>query len=393
MTTRCCVVTESRYQRNGAVYWDPRNNITEAYWRELLDVFDEVSVFARAHATAEPPRAGMTLPEGVQFIEAPYYVGIAAMLRRLPSLLAATRRLTSLQAVFLLRGPGFLSMIVAAALWPRRKPYFVQVLGDSGAAIKFSSGRFRGPMALVARFLARATCRGAASVTYVAPFLQTLYPARRGATTAVVSDVSLDDSTFRPAHTTEPGTPLRLVLVANMEQPYKGHVHLLEAVAMLRRDGVPVRLRLAGDGRQRLELEDLSRRLGLAGEVEFLGPVAWGEQLFSVLDDSDLFVLPSLTEGMPKAVLEAMARGLPVIATPVGALPDVLPADALFAPADAAAIASKIMELHADRAALARLAAHGRSVAERFRAEALAAKRRELYAKLTRLAGAATYLQ
>lgn len=384
LPTRCCIVSDSRYHRSGEVYWNPRNNMSAAHWRELLETFDEVYVFARAEATDKPPLAGTDLPTGVRVVEAPYYVGVKAMLGRLPRLLGVVMRVARMDTSFLLRGPGFLSVLVAAALRLRRKPYFVEVLGDAGEAIQFSSFRLKGPLAAFLRALARTTVRGAAGVSYVARFLSDRYPPRAGAKQFVISDVRLDPSVFRPAHQSAPGTPLRLVLVANMEQPYKGHAYLLEAMAMLRKRGLAVRLRLAGDGRTRPQLEQLAASLGLGDGVEFLGPVPWGEPLFALLDDSDLFVMPSLTEGMPKALLEALARGLPAIATPVGGLPEVLPPEALFPPADAAAIAAKVAQFHEDRQALARLAGHGRNVAEAFREDRLAAARRELYAALMR---------
>ena len=76
-------------------------------------------------------------------------------------------------------------------------------------------------------------------------------------------------------------------------------------------------LEIAGDGRLRSFLEQECHRLGISGRVFFIG---WREDLSTVMAGWDVFVLPSLDEGFPIAALEAMAAGLPVIASAVGGL-------------------------------------------------------------------------
>lgn len=378
---RCCVVSDARFARNGGVYWDPRNNFPTGHWQELLSVFDEVTIFARASATATDPPADVVLPSGAFVREAPYYVGATAIVRVLPKLLRSVWRLSGEDFVFLLRGPGLLSMLVAFALSLRRKPYCVELLGDSGEALMFSSSRLRVIWARLARMLTRAVARRASAALYVVGFLADRYPAP-GAISAVISDARLFGWMFRRPHPAPVGKPLKLVMVANMEQPYKGHTYLFEAVAMLMKRGIEVHLRLAGDGRFRPHLETLVDKLGIRDLVVFHGAVPWGDPVFSIIDDSDLFILTSLTEGMPKAMLEAMARGVPAVATSVGGIPELLPAEALFAPGDATAIAAKLEQLHDDRALLVRLAEQGMKVAESFREDVLSARRREFYRAL-----------
>jgi glycosyltransferase involved in cell wall biosynthesis len=81
------------------------------------------------------------------------------------------------------------------------------------------------------------------------------------------------------------------------------------------------RLLVAGDGELRTQLETLAQQLGIARQVHFLGE---RDDVAQILAASDAFVLSSLSEGIPLSVLEAMAAGLPVIATSVGGLPEVV---------------------------------------------------------------------
>ena len=101
----------------------------------------------------------------------------------------------------------------------------------------------------------------------------------------------------------------------------KGIKYLLSAVATLIRDFPALRVEIAGAGPEQTDLEQKVRELGLAGRVDFLG---WIEDLNSILARWDIFALPSLEEGFPLAVLEAMAAGLPVVASRVGGVPELV---------------------------------------------------------------------
>lgn len=101
----------------------------------------------------------------------------------------------------------------------------------------------------------------------------------------------------------------------------KGHRYLIEALALLRQKGIDAYLLLVGDGRERVALNTQTQQLGLEDRVKFLGTRQDLGDLFRAMD---LFVMPSLWEGMSLAMLSAMAAGLPVIATDVGGVRNVL---------------------------------------------------------------------
>lgn len=103
----------------------------------------------------------------------------------------------------------------------------------------------------------------------------------------------------------------------------KGHAVLLRAVAALRQEGVALTVLLAGDGPERRRLEAMAQALGVADSVQFLGVASSA----AVLAVADLFVLPSLVEGLPLALLEAMLAGKAVVAAAVGGVPEVIQRD------------------------------------------------------------------
>ncbi len=115
--------------------------------------------------------------------------------------------------------------------------------------------------------------------------------------------------------------PLRLVSAARLEA-YKGIDVLLRALARARGVGADVHLTIAGDGAERGSLEALARSLSL-DTVRFLGAVA-PDSVGALMRDADVVVLSSRGEGLPVALLEAMANGRPMIATRSGGMAEVL---------------------------------------------------------------------
>src|SRR5204862_6586731 len=113
------------------------------------------------------------------------------------------------------------------------------------------------------------------------------------------------------------------------------------------KSGLRVHLTLIGDGRLRPRFEILARRFGIDQLVTFKGSIPWGKGVFEMLDQADLFLFCSLSEGLGKALLEAMARGLPAIGSAVGGIPELLFPEALVPPADAESLARKIKLLAA----------------------------------------------
>jgi glycosyltransferase involved in cell wall biosynthesis len=153
----------------------------------------------------------------------------------------------------------------------------------------------------------------------------------------------------------DPARPV-VLCVANL-WPYKGHRFLLEAAALLRTRGLDVTLALAGDGVERPALEKLAADRGL--NVRFLGTRTDVPRLLARVD---AVVLPSLSEGLPNAVMEAMAAGCPIVATDVGGTGELLhDRGILVPPSDAAAIADGLQLLLTDREQAARLAAEARA--------------------------------
>jgi glycosyltransferase involved in cell wall biosynthesis len=119
--------------------------------------------------------------------------------------------------------------------------------------------------------------------------------------------------------------------------------------------------------------------LGLAACVRFTGHLSSPDLVRKELSEADLFVLPSRTEGLPRALIEAMAIGLPCIGSDVGGIPELLPPSERVPPGDARALADGILELLSDPLRLARLSAENVERAREFHIDALRPRRHAFY--------------
>jgi glycosyltransferase involved in cell wall biosynthesis len=258
---------------------------------------------------------------------------------------------------------------VPAVLWVR---------GDLEADIRHRHRGWRRLAGLaVARAVIAAIPRGTPVVSVGRddyPFLRAFGPCH------LVYSSKFDDADFAPMPRARraPGAPARLLYVGRLA-PEKGVEVLLDALSRIRAaipEAPPV-LTIAGyDYRGGVYGDQFRSRVEArpdASAVTFAGHVPYGPALFDLYDAHDVLVLPSFTEGFPQVVLEAMARGVPVVATSVGGVPRVLKNQVngrLVAPGDAEAVARAVCDLVRDEASAGRLAAEGQKTARGFTRDA-----------------------
>jgi glycosyltransferase involved in cell wall biosynthesis len=353
------------------------------FWQEYLEVFDEILVVARVrHMDACNPQWHMSSGPKVSFFPVREYRGLLPLLRVWPVVLRQCRQALQRADAYLLRLPGNIGTFVWIWLKLQRSPYAVDVVGDPMKSIRLV-GSFRriglgDPLARLSAWILEIQVRGAACVSYNSRYLQRLYPPSNARTVWLYSGVRLTPELFTgPRLVSEPveTRTFYLVTVANLV-PYKGHEVLLEACSHLNDMGMKRwHLFLAGSGSERKRLERIVAAKGLSDQISFLGTVTWGTDLFRLLDQSDLFVLPSFQEGLPRALLEAMARGLPAVATAVGGVPEILAPEDIVPCGDPKALAEKIVEVMRDPERLRQMSERNFAKAQEYRLEVMKEKK------------------
>lgn len=175
-----------------------------------------------------------------------------------------------------------------------------------------------------------------------------------------------------------------LLLFVGRLVPQKGLSDLIQSLAMLP-DDIPWRLAIVGDGPLKTALLDQTRNSGLDARVDFLGARSWSD-VPGILSASDVFVHPSRWEGLGLSIVEASACRLPVVATNVGGIPEVVEngvSGTLVEPGDTEALCSAITELVQNRDLRREMGEAGRQIVEeKFDINRIALELKHMYEEL-----------
>lgn len=378
---RALVTASARFLLDPAgALWTINTGLSYGFWARYLAAYERVTLLVRAEIVATPPTSA-TRVTGPGIEAAPLIAGNTpvALWRGVRAILSG--QLVQPMAVHL-RVPCPVGSIVRRQL-PSGQPYAVEVVGDPSGV--FAPGAFRSPFrAAYRRIFTRELRRdvaGAVGAAYVtSSTLQLRYPPAPDAVVTNFSSIDLGEAAFRRSARLwkdQPGR--RIVFVGSLARPYKGVNVLLKAVSLLISEQMDVQLSIVGDGRLRRDFEEQAQGLGIADHVSFVGQVPSGADVAEQLDEADLFVLPSLTEGLPRAMIEAMARGLPCVGTRVGGVPELLPGDCLVPPGDAYALARTIASVLKSSERLEEMSARNLKRSKAFSGATLQERRSEYY--------------
>lgn len=286
--------------------------------------------------------------------------------------------ITSDRAV-IIRAPSKSGTIAADFCRKTNKPYLAEAVGCPWDSLWNHSlkGKVLAPLEWN-NF--RRTMRHADYAVYVtSEFLQHRYPST--GKTAAISDVELqpmEEAVLdkRLCKIQNHAGKIKLATAAAVNAAYKGQQFVIEALAKLKLQGnSSFEYHLAGPG-DPSALQELSKRLDVSDQVIFEGSLPH-DAMFEWLDSMDLYIQPSLQEGLPRAVVEAMSRGLPCVGAHTGGIPELLGKDCIFPQKDVDAIANKLCNLKKDD--MKAMAKNNYEHAKQFQKELLEDKRFSFY--------------
>jgi len=376
---RLLIVTDATFYRLGDQVLD-RGGFERRCFDDYCAEFDEVRVAARVAdrlpATGLPRADG----DGLSFVDLQPAQGLARALAPRARHCGALQRAVGWADALCLRLPAVAGWHAARLARAQRKPAMFELTGDPLAV---------GPGGLAARIEGRLLDRRTRWIvrrcrlgSYVsASHLQARYPAAPDATTASISSIRLERARLRAPRTERwQSDRLRLIHVGSFS-PVKNQALLIEGVRRARAEGLPIALKLVGEGATWARIERMVRAHGLEDRVTLTGHLPGPERVMAEMAAADALVMPSWSEGLPRAVLEAMAVGLPVLGSDVAGIRQLLPHWLLFDPALPASLLERCRVLF-DDVAYRRAAAHGSSKVREFTADVLSARRRALLAEL-----------
>lgn len=380
------VVTKERRFVKGPdnrIYTDNEQASGYSVLRRYLDVFDSLTVVGRLREESVEGLTAVTGP-GIDFVPVPDYLGPRDYFWKKKAIRTIFRDLVEDRrgaSCFIARCPGTMAAELTDQLRWRSYPFGLEVVGDPYDV--FAPGAIRHPLRPLFRWKfpreLQSVCLSAAAVSYVTEYqLQRRYPASPGVFTTHYSSIHLNDSDFiESSREFQQKEHYQLVFVGTMAQLYKAPDVLINAVAKCLQRGFNIELRMVGDGMFRRQLEKMAECCG--EKVRFLGRLPAGDAVREELDRADLFVLPSKGEGLPRAMIEAMARGLPCIGTTASGIPELLPEEDLVAPGDSDALARKIMEVLSDPARMTRMSGRNLQKSADYLVDKLRKRRIEFY--------------
>jgi len=369
-----------------------------SFWERYLEVFDRVAIVARAIPVAKPPEGSLRVDgDGIHLRPVTNYQGPEQFVLRYPRVWRSVRAAMPERGAVILRVGSQIADMIEGKLRERNRPFAVEVVSDPYEV--FGRGVVDHPLRRYFRWKftrsLKRQCLGAIGAAYVTrSALQARYPCRSHFS---VSDVDLTDSCFVPESTyysnvelsaesiaetalRVKGTgPYRLITVGTLERAYKATDVLIDAVADCVRSGLDLTCSIIGDGRLRPSLMSRADRLGVKERISFLGWVTAGEPVRRILDGCDLYVMPSKSEGLPRALIEAMARGLPCIGSDVGGIPELLEPEEMVPAGDFKALSRKIQEVLMNPSRMAALSRRNLKVAHEYCDTVLNQRRKKFY--------------
>ncbi|MEY3867405.1 MAG: hypothetical protein RLZZ338_1296 [Cyanobacteriota bacterium] len=376
------VTLEHRFDRtpDGKVW--TQTTFPYSFWTRYLQVFDRVRVVARVRDVANVPADWKQADgERVDFAAIPYYIGPWQYLLKAWQVSRIARNAVKPNDAVILRVASIIASPIQSMLHQAGRPYAVEVVADPYDV--FAPGSVKHPLRRFFRWSSprrlRRDCTEAAAAAYVTKqALQQRYPCANFS--VGVSDVDIPERTLvSSSRLPRQGGTFNLIFVGTMAQLYKAPDVLIDAVAACVQEGLDLKFTLVGDGKHRSELEARAKSLGLGDRVSFLGQLSGGDAVMAELDRADLFVLPSHQEGLPRAMLEAMARALPCIGSTVGGIPELLPPEDMVPPGNVTALATKIRQVITDPDRMERMSARNLQTAKEYRDEILQKQRIEFY--------------
>lgn len=378
--------TEARFIKDveGNIYGNAA--FGQDLWDRYLCVFSEIIIVARV-LTVDKYKGDLqfiSLNNNVKFAELPYYIGSTEYFLKQFRIRKIIKKLVNdnKESCFICRVPGTIGSLVISELNKVHKPYAVEVVGDPWEVFAPGSVRhmFRPFIRLVSTFKLKQNVKNADAALYVTKRnLQKKYPSRKAKYTISASNVKLNETFFtNKPKILENKVSYQIISIGSLEQMYKSPDVVLKAIKQLNDEGISCSLTWLGGGAFQKPMELMAQKLGVNEVVNFKGDVDKNEVQMELLN-SDLFVLASKTEGLPRVIIEAMAAGLPCVATRVGGIPELLDEEVLVTKNSVDELFKKIKKILTDQDFYNKQAKRNLDEAKNFTEDILSEQRNSFY--------------
>jgi glycosyltransferase involved in cell wall biosynthesis len=380
--------TEARFQqtKEGKFYY---RDLSFSYqlFKRYLNVFECVMIVARSTAAKFDAINQKTQvdKDRVTVLPLPYYVGPYQYFFKRKGLLKTLRKYidSNPNAATICRVPGTIGTAAAKYMFKKNRPYGVEVVGDPYDV--FTKGSFNHPLRVIfqkvgVRYLKDTVKSATASIYVTNKSLQMRYPAGENRYNTHASDVIMPPEAFvKDGKKMKNKPPYSIVTIGTLSSLYKSPDIAIETMAILKKSRLKVKLKWIGTGKYMCTMKDYAKKTNVEDYIDFVGNISTAAEVRNFLDSADLFVLPSRQEGLPRALAEAMARGLPCIGTEIGGIPEMLDKVALVKTNNPKMLANKIAFFLTTPKMATEQARRNLKEAHNYASEILDVRRKEFY--------------
>lgn len=373
--------------RNNIVYSDqfPYNT-----WERYLNHFDSLSIVARHIDINQKETRFFSVSSGnnVDFLWTYDLNKISTLIQNIRHARRILRE-NMIQSDAVIIRLSEIGWIAAEEAERMGKPWVVEVVGDHWGAL-WNYGTLKGKLAApIAMIRARKWIAKAPFAIYVTDHtLQGKYPCR--GITAGISDVEIQpipDSVLEKKilDISKHKTCLKIGLIGSMKTKYKGIFTAIKAINSIKNQINGIEFHILGDG-DISPYRNLAEKIFLDECIFFDGIRPSGMPVIQWLDNIDLYIQPSFTEGLPRALTEAMSRACPALGSTAGGIPELLPADCLHNPGDEKHLAALLKKAICDRDWRIEQAKRNFEVAKKYYSDVLNKRRNQFWVRFSEYA-------
>ncbi|MEZ8698462.1 glycosyltransferase family 4 protein [Vibrio lentus] len=308
---------------NGKFYSEGKLTLTT--WQRYLDHIDNLIVIGRSEHIDESSvnEYSLSSSESIVF---KCVKSIKPIDRLLTSKIDSFLESIIIDCDFVIcRLPSFLGIRAFYMAKKLNKKTVIELVGCPYDALKFHGSIVGKILAPIERLKLRKVIKRSDDIIYVTnEFLQQRYPT--SGNTIGISNVELMPSQFKYKNRKGEDN-FKIGFIGSLNAKYKGLHDLIKAISKLNNTSIELHVLGSGDNQKYI---DLAESFQMSKQLHFHKPIKGGERVLEWLSQYDLYVQPSHTEGLPRALIEAMSIGLPCIGSRVGGIPELLPETALF---------------------------------------------------------------
>ena len=367
------------------------------FWERYLNVFNQVRVVARVReedAVDEKMLQANTDDERVEFFPLPQYRGPKEYVLRYTKIRKAMKNVAEGCSAALFRIPSPIANLVKKEVQKLGLPWATEIVNDPWD--NFAPGTIKSVFRPIYRWhftkQVKQYAKKANGVSYVTQSaLQKHYPsfARMHGESekhfeSYYSSIILKKEYFWRERRYDPCQSVYNVVHINscVTDYSKGHDVVIRTAKILRDRGLPVTVTFVGDGPMRLHFEKMATELGVGEHVRFTGLLSGAAAVREELLKADLLIFPTLGEGLPRTVIEAMAVGLPCLSTAVNGIPELLCEEDMLPQQDAESFANRAEQLLKDKNAYQAASDRNIKKAEEYEESVLTQRRNDFYGRL-----------